>query len=234
MKKTRVLVVDDEQRIREVVRIYLEKEGFGVGEAADGQEALNSIAAGKWDLIVLDIMMPGVDGWAVCKEIRKTTATPIIMLTARDDEMDRVLGLELGADDYVVKPFSPRELVARVKAVLRRSQGTRQDAADGKQVVLNHPGLSIDPQSRLVLVNGQSVNLTPKEYELLYQMAKSPNRTYTREELLEAIWGYDYFGDTRTVDTHVNRLRDKLTKTSGGNPYIATVWGVGYKFEVKK
>lgn len=234
MEKTRVLVVDDEQRIREVVRIYLEKEGFTVGEAADGQEALNSMAAGKWDLIVLDLMMPGIDGWAICKEVRKTKAVPIIMLTARDDEMDRILGLELGADDYVVKPFSPRELVARVKAVLRRSQGIGQEAKEGKQVVLNHPGLSIDPESRLVLVSGQSVNLTPKEYELLYQMAKSPNRTYTREELLELVWGYDYYGDARTVDTHVNRLRDKLTKASGDNPFIATVWGVGYKFEVKK
>lgn len=234
MEKTRVLVVDDEQRIREVVRIYLEKEGFTVGEAADGQEALNSIAAGKWDLIVLDLMMPGIDGWAICKEVRKTKAVPIIMLTARDDEMDRILGLELGADDYVVKPFSPRELVARVKAVLRRSQGSGREAKEGKQAALNHPGLSIDPESRLVLVSGQSVNLTPKEYELLYQMAKSPNRTYTREELLELVWGYDYFGDARTVDTHVNRLRDKLIKASGDNPFIATVWGVGYKFEVKK
>ncbi|MDN5348066.1 MAG: two-component system, OmpR family, response regulator ResD [Clostridia bacterium] len=234
MGKTKVLVVDDERKIREVVRMYLEKEGFIVGEAADGQEALNIANKEKWDLIILDLMLPGIDGWSVFKEIEKTSAVPIIMLTARDAEVDRILGLELGADDYVVKPFSPRELVARVKAVLRRSQNTAPTEQPGSSNTLTYPGLSIEPDSRLVLINGQAVNLTPKEYDLLYHLAKSPNRAFTREELLEAVWGYDYFGDTRTVDTHINRLRDKLLKASGNVSYISTVWGVGYKFEVKK
>ncbi|NPV72919.1 MAG: response regulator [Pelotomaculum sp.] len=234
VEKTKILVVDDERKIREVVRMYLENEGFAVGEATDGREALNLLTGGKWDLLILDLMMPGVDGWSVCREVRKTTALPIIMLTARDAEVDRIVGLELGADDYVVKPFSPRELVARVKAVLRRSQIAPPAAQDGKPVVLNYPGLSINPESRLVLVNEQPVNLTPKEYDMLYLMARSPSRTFTREELIESVWGYDYFGDTRTVDTHVNRLRDKLQKASGYRSYISTVWGVGYKFEVDK
>jgi two-component system response regulator ResD len=231
MERANVLIVDDEQKIREVVRMYLEKEGFSAGEAADGREALNKISAGKWDLVVLDLMMPGVDGWAVCREVRKTASLPIIMLTARDAEVDRVVGLELGADDYVVKPFSPRELVARVKAVLRRTRDAQKDAGEAIKATLIYPGLSIDPESRLVLVNGQPVYLTPKEYDLLYQLAKSPNRTFTREELLNMVWGYDYFGDARTVDTHINRLRDKLAKISGSTSFVATVWGVGYKFE---
>lgn len=233
MDKTKILIVDDEQKIREVVRMYLEKEGFTVREASNGLEALNLTNKEKWDLIILDLMMPGIDGWSVCKEVRKTAAVPIIMLTARDAEVDRIIGLELGADDYVVKPFSPRELVARVKAVLRRSQGTTPAAQSTGQANLNYPGISINLESRLVLVNEQTVNLTPKEYDLLYKMAKSPNRTFTREDLLEAVWGYDYLGDTRTVDTHVNRLRDKLLKASGNTSYISTVWGVGYRFEVK-
>lgn len=233
MNRASVLVVDDEQKIREVVRLYLEKEGFFIGEAADGQEALNKISSSKWDLVVLDLMMPDVNGWAVCKEIRKTASLPIIMLTARDAEIDRILGLELGADDYVVKPFSPRELVARVKAVLRRNLDNRKDAGEAIQAVISYPSLSINPESRQVLVNGQFVYLTPKEYKLLYQLAKSPNRTFTREELLNTVWGYDYFGDARTVDTHINRLRDKLAKIPGQTSYVATVWGFGYKFEVK-
>lgn len=233
MEKSNILLVDDEQKIRDVVRMYLEKEGFSVGEAADGQEALDKISSGKWDLVVLDLMMPGVDGWAVCKEIRKTASLPIIMLTARDDEVDRVVGLELGADDYVIKPFSPRELAARVKAVLRRTIFDREDTNETRQPELIYPGLSIDPESRLVLVNDKPIYLTPKEYDLLYQLAKSPNRTFTREDLLSTVWGYDYFGDARTVDTHINRLRDKLVKISGHTSYITTVWGVGYKFEAR-
>ena len=234
MEKSRILVIDDEQKIREVVRMYLEKEGFFVGEAADGQEALELVNRGQWDFIILDLMMPGIDGWSVCKEIRKFSAVPIIMLTARDAEIDRILGLELGADDYVVKPFSPRELVARVKAVLRRGKAIAAPVQVAKSGVLKFPGLSVDPDSRLVLINEQPVNLTPKEYELLLHLAKSPNRIYTREELLVSVWGYDYFGDARTVDTHINRLRDKLQKASGTTSYITTAWGVGYKFEVKK
>ncbi|MHB1042471.1 MAG: response regulator transcription factor [Eubacteriales bacterium] len=233
MEKQKILVVDDEQKIREVVRMYLEKEGFVVEEACNGEEALSFVNKEKWNLIILDLMMAGMDGWSVCKEVRKTSAVPIIMLTARDAEVDRILGLELGADDYVAKPFSPRELAARVKAVLRRSQITTPAEHLVKPAALTFPGLSIDLDSRRVLVNGQPVNLTPKEYDLLYQLAKSPHRTFTREEVLEAVWGYDYLGDTRTVDTHVNRLRDKLLKASGSASYITTVWGVGYKFEVK-
>ena len=234
MKKVKILVVDDEQKIREVVRMYLEKEGFAVGEAVDGQEALALSAGEDWDLIVLDLMMPGMDGWTVCREIRKTTDLPIIMLTARDAEVDRIIGLELGADDYVVKPFSPRELVARVKAVLRRSQAVPVTKSVEKPAAIAYPGLSIEPESRQVLVDGIPVSLTPKEYDLLYQMVKSPNRIFTREELLGLVWGYDYLGDTRTVDTHVSRLRDKLQKASGKEPFISTVWGIGYKFEVEK
>lgn len=230
MEQTRILVVDDEEKIREVVKLYLEKEGFKVGEASGGWEALSLLGRGNWELIVLDLMMPGMDGWSTCREVRKTSDVPIIMLTARDSELDRILGLELGADDYVVKPFSPRELVARVKAVLRRSRATKPL---GNSNVLTYPGISIDSDSRLVIVNSQTVSLTPKEYDLLYQLARSPKRTFTRDELLATVWGYDYLGDTRTVDTHVNRLRDKLLKASGKTSFISTVWGVGYRFEEK-
>jgi two-component system response regulator ResD len=232
VEKAKILVVDDEQKIREVVRMYLEKEGFSVGEAIDGQEALALNASGDWDLVVLDLMMPGMDGWTVCREVRKTANMPIIMLTARDSEVDRIIGLELGADDYVVKPFSPRELVARVKAVLRRSQAVPVTKSMEKPAAINYPGLSIEPETRQVLVHGIPVSLTPKEYDLLYRMVKSPKRIFTREELLELVWGYDYLGDTRTVDTHVSRLRDKLQRVSGKEPFISTVWGIGYKFEV--
>jgi len=214
--------------------MYLEKESFYVKEAGDGQDALNLIAQEKWDLLILDLMMPHVDGWTVCKELRKTKTIPIIMLTARVDEIDRVLGLELGADDYVVKPFSPRELVARVKAVLRRSQTDLPAEHTEKAAIITYKGLVIEPASRLVRINGKPVDLTPKEYDLLYHLAKSPNRAFKREELLDAVWGYDYYGDTRTVDTHVNRLRNKLQKASGKTSYISTIWGVGYKFKVKK
>jgi len=233
MTKTKILVVDDEQKIRDIVRLYLEKEGFSVTDAADGREALTIISTKQWDLIVLDLMLPDIDGWTVCKEVRKNSTIPIIMLTARDDEVDRVLGLELGADDYVVKPFSPRELVARVKAVLRRSHTPAIEHATGPHTI-NFTGLAINPESRVVTVCGQQIDLTPTEYQLLFQLAKAPQRAFSREALLELVWGYDYTGDTRTVDTHVNRLRDKLMKASGDTSYIATVWGVGYKFEVNK
>ncbi|OPX86289.1 MAG: Transcriptional regulatory protein SrrA [Pelotomaculum sp. PtaB.Bin104] len=212
----------------------LQLPGEILGQGGDGQEALTLIARENWDLVMLDLMLPEIDGWSVCKEIRKNTTTPIIMLTARDAEMDRILGLDLGADDYVTKPFSPRELVARVKAVLRRSKSDPASINSATGSAINHPGIFIDPGSHQVLVNGQEVNLTPKEYDLLYHLARSPNRAFTRSELLEALWGYDYYGDARTVDTHVNRLRDKLVKVSGASSYIASVWGVGYKFEAGK
>ncbi|MBE3587750.1 MAG: response regulator transcription factor [Thermoanaerobacteraceae bacterium] len=227
-----ILVVDDEVKIRELVKMYLEKEGFRVVEASDGAAALDYLAREPFDLVILDLMMPAVDGWAVCREIRKQDKpVAIIMLTARGEEIDRVLGLELGADDYVVKPFSPRELVARVKAVLRR---TGKGEGRQEQELLRYNGLIIDSSSRKVEINGQPVNLTPKEYELLYFLAQSPGRVFTREQLLEKVWGYDFFGDMRTVDTHITRLREKLSRVTGAPQYIVTVWGVGYKFEVSE
>lgn len=229
----KILIVDDEDRIRNIVKMYLRKEGYSVAEAAGGDEALALVGRESFNLVVLDIMMPGADGWTVCREIRAKSDLPIIMLTAREEEADRVLGLELGADDYVVKPFSPRELVARVKAVLRRSgtaMGSQGTVNAG--IALSYPGIEINPQTREVLVQGRLVKLTVKEFNLLLLLAKNSGRAFTRDELLEEVWGYDYYGDTRTVDTHVNRLRDKLSSIKGCRNYISTVWGVGYKFEV--
>ncbi|MEW6172619.1 MAG: response regulator transcription factor [Bacillota bacterium] len=225
--RPRVLVVDDEPRIRELLRKYLAAEGFEVGEAADGETALSEAVSGEWDLIVLDLMLPGRDGRDVCRQIRKTQDVPVIMLTARGDEMDRVLGLELGADDYIVKPFSPREVVARIKAVLRRSKkypGTEKQLEIGKII--------IDPTARTVTVGTEPVPLTPKEFDLLLALGKAPGRAFRREELLNLIWGYDFYGDSRTVDTHITRLREKLGR-AGAPPMISTVWGIGYKLEVQ-
>jgi two-component system response regulator ResD len=223
----RVLVVDDEPRIRELLKKYLAAEGFTVGEAADGDAALAEARTGRWDLIVLDLMLPGRDGWDVCRQIRKNRDVPVIMLTARGDEMDRVLGLEIGADDYIVKPFSPREVAARVKAVLRRAA---KNAGPSDQ--LSFDDLVIDPVARVVSVSGKSLSLTPKEFDLLLVLAKAPGRVFRRDELLNSVWGYDFYGDSRTVDTHITRLRDKLGRT-GARSFITTVWGVGYKFEVQ-
>lgn len=228
MSQLRVLVVDDEDKIRQVIGIYLTNEGYHVGEAVDGEEALRKFRAESWDLIVLDVMMPKIDGVTVCQEIRKVSKVPIIMLTAKNEEVDRILGLEFGADDYMGKPFSPRELVARIKAVMRRV-GT-EEKKEGH--LLKFPGLCMDLISREVLVKDKPVALTPKEFELLGLLAKSTGRAYSREQLLEEVWGFDYYGDVRTVDTHVNRLRDKLRAAGAGN-FIKTVWGVGYKFEVE-
>ncbi|GAB6180838.1 response regulator transcription factor [Desulfotomaculum defluvii] len=228
MNPLRVLVVDDEDKIRQVIGIYLSNEGYEVGEAVDGEEALRKFLTEAWDLIVLDVMMPKLDGVTVCQEIRKVSKVPIIMLTAKNDEVDRILGLEFGADDYMGKPFSPRELVARIKAVLRRT-GTREKK---EEHLLKFPGMSIDLISREVRVKEKSITLTPKEFELLALLARSTSRSYSREQLLEEVWGFDYYGDVRTVDTHVNRLRDKL-RADGAPSYIKTVWGVGYKFEVE-
>lgn len=227
MGQLRVLVVDDEDKIRQVIRIYLTNEGYGVEEARDGEEALKKFRAEQWDLIILDVMMPKVDGVTVCQEIRKISRVPIIMLTAKNEEVDRILGLEFGADDYMGKPFSPRELVARIKAVMRRV-GTGNNTEEN---ILKFPGMRIDLISREVHVKDELLTLTPKEFELLALMAKSTSRSYSREQLLEEVWGFDYFGDVRTVDTHVNRLRDKL-RIPGAPSYIKTVWGIGYKFEV--
>lgn len=224
-----ILVVDDEQKIRELITLYLHREGFTVWQASNGKEALSALKAKDYDLIVLDIMMPDLDGWEVCRQIRKNSNVPIIMLTARGDEIDRVLGLELGADDYIVKPFSPREMIARVKAVLRRSSIVEQQKTADK---LEINDLVIDMAAREVFVNNHLVALTPKEFDLICFLAQHPGQAFTREQLLQQVWGYDFYGDLRTVDTHVNRLREKLAKDGHKQQYIATVWGVGYKFEV--
>jgi len=229
MVQARILVADDERKIRDLVRMYLKAEGFLVTEAGDGQQVLEQLNKSSFDLVILDVMMPGADGWTVCRQIRKDSNLPVIMLTARGEEIDRVLGLELGADDYVVKPFSPRELVARVKAVLRRTR-QQQETED----VLEFDGLVIKPASREVYLLGQSLTLTPKEYDLLYFLARSAGRVFTREQILEQVWGYEFFGEARTVDTHVTRLREKMSKIPGATQYVTTVWGVGYKFEVGK
>jgi two-component system response regulator ResD len=228
MTEIRVLMVDDEKRMVELVKLYLEKEGYVVDEAYDGQQALDMINKTKYNLIILDLMLPVVDGWTVCKEIRKKYDIPVIMLTARGEEFDKVLGFELGADDYVVKPFSPRELTARVKALLRRL-GPREE----QEETLEFPDLIIEPESRMVKVNGKDVDLTPKEFDLLYYLARNRDKVFTREKLLEEVWGYDFFGSLRTVDTHIKQLREKLGRSKAAS-YINTVWGVGYKFEVVK
>ncbi|MBE0465872.1 MAG: response regulator transcription factor [Candidatus Desulforudis sp.] len=223
-----ILMVEDEQPVQEVARLYLEREGFRVASALDGEEALQKVRSENPDLVVLDIMLPKKDGWTVCREIRRHLAVPIIMLSAKGEEYDRVLGLELGADDYITKPFSPRELVARVKAVLRRSSAAAGEAEAGE--VFRYPGLTVDTAAHLVKVHGETVPLTPKEFELLAFLAARPRRVLNREQLLAGVWGYEYPGDTRTVDTHIKRLREKLRGT--GRSYLRTVWGLGYKFEV--
>ncbi|MFZ5633602.1 MAG: response regulator transcription factor [Bacillota bacterium] len=231
MSLIKILVVDDEAKIRELVKAYLQKEGFLVEEAGNGREAMGKVKAAGYDAIVLDLMMPGMDGLELCREIRKESDVPIIMLTARGEEIDRVLGLELGADDYMVKPFSPRELVARIKAVLRR---VKKGGLSGKaQTLIEAGGLKINEDTREVTLNGEAVVLTPKEYDLLLCLARHPGRVFTREQLLEQVWGYEFFGEARTVDTHITRLREKIARAGGDQQYIATVWGIGYKFEVK-
>lgn len=225
-----VLVADDDEKIRELLALYLNKEGFTVEQAADGAEAILKAQQLKPGLIVLDIMMPVLDGMEVCRQIRKFSRVPIIMLTARVEDEDRILGLELGADDYVSKPFNPRELVARVKAVLRRMSDAPA-AAEGENI-LRFPQLTIDRQEYVVVALGQTVQLTNKEMELLWHMASHPGRVFSREQLLESIWGYEYFGDTRTVDTHIKRVRQKLGVQADTPWDIKTIWGVGYKFEV--
>ncbi|MDI3481283.1 MAG: two-component system, OmpR family, response regulator ResD [Tepidanaerobacteraceae bacterium] len=228
MADIRILMVDDEKRMVELVKLYLEKEGYTVEEAYDGQQALDMINKTRYNLIILDLMLPVVDGWTVCREIRKKYDIPVIILTARGEEFDKVLGFELGADDYVVKPFSPRELTARVKALLRRlGPGEEQEET------LEFPELVIEPEARMVKVNGKEVDLTPKEFDLLYFLAKNKDKVFTREKLLEEVWGYDFFGSLRTVDTHIKQLREKLGRSRAAS-YINTVWGVGYKFEVVK
>ena len=229
MPKTKILLVDDDANIRQLVNLYLEKEGFEVDMAADGLEAVKKFKAAPPNLMLLDLMLPGMDGMQVCREVRKVSYIPVIMLTAKDDTFDKVLGLELGADDYIVKPFEPKELIARVKAVLRRYQTT----SDSPERELAFPGLTINISQYTVTYMGRELEMPPKELELLYFLASHPGMVFTREQLLEQVWGYDFFGDSRTVDVHVKRLREKLTGGEELGWSIKTVWGVGYKFEVK-
>ncbi|MGN0551690.1 MAG: response regulator [Acutalibacteraceae bacterium] len=229
MSLGKILVVDDDLNICELLRLYIEKEGFSVVTANDGAQALKTFEAEKPDLIMLDIMLPGLDGWQVCREIRKTSKCPIIMLTAKGEVFDKVLGLELGADDYVVKPFEAREIVARIKAVLRRTE--KEDVRETKEVQWDK--LSINLTNYELRVDGVHVDTPPKEMELLFHLATHPNRVFTRDQLLDEVWGFDYYGDSRTVDVHVKRLREKIDGVSD-KWELKTVWGVGYKFEVKE
>ena len=227
--KTKILLVDDDPNIRQLVRLYLEKEGFDVTEADRGDTALKEFKAAPPNLMLLDVMLPGMDGWQVCREVRKVSNIPIIMLTAKDETFDKVLGLELGADDYVVKPFDAKELVARIKAVIRRYQ----NGGESTEKELAFPGLTINMSQYTVTDMGKEMDMPPKELELLYFLASHPGMVFTREQLLEQVWGYDYFGDSRTVDVHVKRLREKLSGGEAMGWQIKTVWGVGYKFDVK-
>ena len=228
MNKMKILVVDDDPNILQLITLYLTKEGFEVVQAKQGDEALRSFKSAPPNLVLLDIMLPVMDGWQVCREIRKVSNIPIIMLTAKDETFDKVLGLELGADDYIVKPFDTKELVARIKAVLRRFQ-----AVDTPDKELSFPGLTINISQYTVTYLGRQMDMPPKELELLHFLASHPNAVFTREQLLEQVWGYDFFGDSRTVDVHIKRLRDKLVGGEELGWTLKTVWGVGYKFEVK-
>ena len=223
-----VLIVEDDRNIAELLQMYLEKEGYAVTIAADGGQGLTKFRAIKPDLVLLDVMMPVMDGWAVCRAIRAEGQTPVIMLTAKGETDDKVNGLRSGADDYITKPFEMREVLARIEAVLRRTVGT---GTETKARRLTFDKLIIDMDSFELLVDGKRVDTPPKEMELLFYLASSPNRVYTRNQLLDEVWGFDYFGDSRTVDVHVKRLREKLEGISE-QWNLKTVWGVGYKFEV--
>ena len=227
----KILVVDDDLNICELLKLYLENDGYVVYTANDGKEAVDVFKNKTPDLVLLDIMLPKMDGWQVCREIRKTSSVPIIMLTAKGETFDKVLGLELGADDYVVKPFDTKEVMARVKAVLRRTKGDAEAAEDKKKTVI-YDNLEINIQNYEMKVKGVPVDTPPKELELIYHFASNPNRVYTRDQLLDEVWGFDYYGDSRTVDVHVKRLREKLEGVSD-KWCLKTVWGVGYKFETK-
>ncbi len=228
MAAGKILIVDDDQNICELLRLYIEKEEFEVAIANTGKQALELFESFGPDLILLDIMLPELDGWQVCREIRKTSQCPIIMLTAKGEVFDKVLGLELGADDYVVKPFETKEVVARIKAVLRRLGKT----GDKQVKEVKYDKLSINLTNYELKVNGVQIDTPPKEMELIYHLASNPNRVFTRDQLLDEVWGFDYYGDSRTVDVHVKRLREKLEGVSD-QWSLKTVWGVGYKFEVK-
>lgn len=231
----KILIVDDEERIRNLLRLYLEREGYVIDEAEEGKTALEKALNEDYQLIVLDLMLPEMDGIEVCRKLREKKTTPVIMLTARGEESSRIQGFEVGADDYVSKPFSPRELIYRVKAVLRRSSATSYLDTEKAKNMLVYPHLTIDHDAHKVTVDGAEVYLTPKEYDLLYYLALSPDKVFTREQLLKDVWNYEFFGDLRTVDTHIKRLREKLSSVSKeAAELIKTVWGVGYKLEVRE
>ncbi len=228
MEQNKILVVDDDTNISELLRLYLEKDGYSVITCTDGQQAIELEKSEKPDLMLLDIMLPKFDGWQVCREVRKTSDVPIIMITAKSETFDKILGLELGADDYVSKPFDAKEVVARVKAVLRRVGADQK----GKSDEVRFDKLIINITNYELVVDGKKIDTPPKELELIYHLASNPNRVYTRDQLLDEVWGFDYYGDSRTVDVHVKRLREKLENVSDAWS-LKTVWGVGYKFEVK-
>ena len=225
----KVLVADDDKNICELLRLYLEKEGYTVVIANDGEEAVTRFALESPDIVLLDVMMPKLDGWQVCRELRKRSDCPIIMITAKGETFDKVLGLELGSDDYVVKPFDTKEIIARIKAVLRRT-GKSSSESDPKEV--SYDKLVVNMTKYELKVDGRIVDTPPKELELLFHLASNPNRVYTRDQLLDEVWGFEYYGDSRTVDVHIKRLREKLEGVYD-KWTLKTVWGVGYKFEVR-
>ncbi|MDD6159110.1 MAG: response regulator transcription factor [bacterium] len=227
----KALIVEDDINIADLLRLYLEKDGFEVYRAVDGGEGVRLAREKEPDLVLLDIMLPVMDGWAVCREIRKTSQVPIIMLTAKGETSDKISGLDMGADDYVTKPFEIGELLSRIHAVMRRSGGGTEEGSSVKKLVFDKLVINLD--SYELLVDGKKIDTPPKEMELLYHLAASPNRVYTRNQLLDEVWGFDYFGDSRTVDVHIKRLREKLEGVSE-QWSLATVWGVGYKFKLEE
>ena len=232
VSKQKILIVDDDNNIAELISLYLVKECFETRICNDGESAINTFDSFKPNLVLLDLMLPGIDGYQVCRELRTVSQVPIIMLSAKGEVFDKVLGLEMGADDYMEKPFDSKELVARVKAVLRRYKPQTQEPAESDDKVVRYPDLEINMTNYSVTYMGDRVDMPPKEMELLYFLSASPNHVFTREQLLDQIWGYEYVGDTRTVDVHIKRLREKINDHD--NWRIATIWGIGYKFEVQQ
>ncbi len=237
MAAVKVLLVDDDASIIEVLKLYFEKEGYQVFTCMQGDKAVPTFESCNPDIVILDLMLPGMDGNDICREIRKTSDTPIIMLTARTDTLDKIIGLELGADDYVPKPFEPKEVLARVKAVLRRTEKRDSNTSSSQpqsQDVITYPGFSVDKVRYVVTVDGKEIYMPPKELELLFFLASNPNRVFTREQLLENVWGYDFYGESRTVDVHIKRIREKIENPDREDNWcIKTVWSKGYKFETK-
>ncbi len=230
--KQKILIVDDDENIAELISLYLTKECFDTKMVYNGEDALSAFETYRPNLILLDLMLPGIDGYQVCREIRAKSNTPIIMLSAKGEVFDKVLGLELGADDYIMKPFDSKELVARIRAILRRCQPAKPEASSTEKIkCVEYDGLTVNLTNYSVIYKGRQVDMPPKELELLYFLTSSPNQVFTREQLLDQIWGYEYIGDTRTVDVHIKRLREKIKDHA--NWSLSTVWGIGYKFEVR-